>query len=303
MAGGAARAARVCRRGERLARGRDRDRRLAARRAVQPARRAHRGHRRRLEGLRPLDSVLRPARRRSVRARSCSGGGADIARRPASRSPRRTSRPSRRRSPPRRGRARRGRSRARGAIDAVVTAAASSTLDLCAELARLAPFGLGNPASTLLAPGCELAELATVGDGKHLRFRVRRDGGDARQRDRVRRRGRGSTRCGPTAARTSRSGSRRTTGTAQSSPQLVVRRIFARGAALPRAARLARRRMEETRCVTRRGARRDLRRARSRRGRSAPRPARVGAVPRAARRPSRRSPKPRDPGRSGAFAD
>ena len=28
----------------------------------------------------------------------------------------------------------------------------------------------------LLAPACELADLATVGDGKHLRFRVRRDG-------------------------------------------------------------------------------------------------------------------------------
>jgi hypothetical protein len=43
----------------------------------------------------------------------------------------------------------------------------------------LAPFGLGNPAPVLLAPGCGLAELATVGDGKHLRFRVRRDGRDA----------------------------------------------------------------------------------------------------------------------------
>jgi hypothetical protein len=32
---------------------------------------------------------------------------------------------------------------------------------------------------TLLAPGCELGDLATVGEGKHLRFRVRRDGSDA----------------------------------------------------------------------------------------------------------------------------
>src|SRR6185437_11057161 len=31
----------------------------------------------------------------------------------------------------------------------------------------------------LLAPGSGLSELATVGDGKHLRFRVRRDGRDA----------------------------------------------------------------------------------------------------------------------------
>ncbi len=64
-------------------------------------------------------------------------------------------------------------------IDAVVARGADLSLDLCAELARLAPFGLGNPAPTLLAPGCALAELATVGDGKHLRFRVRRDGRDA----------------------------------------------------------------------------------------------------------------------------
>ncbi len=53
------------------------------------------------------------------------------------------------------------------------------TLDLCAELARLAPFGLGNPNVTLLLAGCELAELNTVGDGKHLRFRVRDDGRDS----------------------------------------------------------------------------------------------------------------------------
>src|SRR5438132_4152596 len=63
-------------------------------------------------------------------------------------------------------------------IDAVVPRGVELSLDLCAELGRLAPFGLGNPAPTLLAPGCGLAELATVGDGKHLRFRVRRDGRD-----------------------------------------------------------------------------------------------------------------------------
>jgi single-stranded-DNA-specific exonuclease len=65
------------------------------------------------------------------------------------------------------------------AIDAVVARGADLSLDLCAELARLAPFGLGNPAPTLLVPGCGLGALATVGDGKHLRFRVRRDGRDA----------------------------------------------------------------------------------------------------------------------------
>jgi hypothetical protein len=31
----------------------------------------------------------------------------------------------------------------------------------------------------LLAPGCELGDVATVGEGKHLRYRVRRDGADA----------------------------------------------------------------------------------------------------------------------------
>jgi single-stranded-DNA-specific exonuclease len=63
-------------------------------------------------------------------------------------------------------------------IDAVVARDAELSLDLCSELARLAPFGLGNPAPVLLAPGCGLAELATVGDGKHLRFRIRREGRD-----------------------------------------------------------------------------------------------------------------------------
>jgi single-stranded-DNA-specific exonuclease len=64
------------------------------------------------------------------------------------------------------------------AIDAVVARGADLSLDLCAELGRLAPFGLGNPAPTLLAPGCGLADLATVGEGKHLRFRIRREGRD-----------------------------------------------------------------------------------------------------------------------------
>jgi single-stranded-DNA-specific exonuclease len=63
-------------------------------------------------------------------------------------------------------------------VDGIVPRDTALTLDLCNELARLAPFGLGNPAVTLLAPGCELGGLATVGEGKHLRFRVRRDGAD-----------------------------------------------------------------------------------------------------------------------------
>src|SRR5918994_1942832 len=57
-------------------------------------------------------------------------------------------------------------------VDAVV-AGDELTLELCAELGRLAPFGLGNPGVTLLLPSSELAEVATTADGKHMRFRVR----------------------------------------------------------------------------------------------------------------------------------
>ena len=64
-------------------------------------------------------------------------------------------------------------------VDAVLPRGASLTLDLAAELGRLAPFGLGNPEVTLLAAGCELADLQTVGEGKHLRVRVRQGGRDA----------------------------------------------------------------------------------------------------------------------------
>jgi single-stranded-DNA-specific exonuclease len=66
-------------------------------------------------------------------------------------------------------------------IDAVVPTAAL-TLDLAQELERLAPFGLGNPDVTLLVAGVEAVDATTVGEGKHLRFRVRqrgRDGGSA----------------------------------------------------------------------------------------------------------------------------
>ena len=110
-------------------------------------------------------------------------------------------------------------------IDGVVARGTRLTLDLCAELAQLAPFGLGNPEVTLLAPGCELGELATVGEGKHLRFRVRRDGADA-----------GSAIAFGSGARLDvyrqpgrwdvafRLAENRWNGTV--SPQLVVRRIF-----------------------------------------------------------------------------
>jgi single-stranded-DNA-specific exonuclease len=56
-------------------------------------------------------------------------------------------------------------------VDAVVRGR-ELTLELCEELERLAPFGLGNPNVTLLAVGCELSELGAVGEGKHLRLAV-----------------------------------------------------------------------------------------------------------------------------------
>jgi single-stranded-DNA-specific exonuclease len=110
-------------------------------------------------------------------------------------------------------------------VDAVLPRGAKLTLDLCEELRRLAPFGLGNPDVTLLAPGCELGDLATVGDGKHLRFRVQRDGRDAggaiafgqgTKLDRFRRVGRYDV--------AFRLQENRWNGTV--APQLVVRRVF-----------------------------------------------------------------------------
>jgi single-stranded-DNA-specific exonuclease len=112
----------------------------------------------------------------------------------------------------------------RTVVDAVVPGSRLG-LDLCGELARLAPFGLGNPGVTLLVDGCELTELGTVGDGKHLRFRVRHRGRDAgsaiafgvgAQLDRFRRVGRYDV--------AFRLQENRWNGTV--APQLVVRRIF-----------------------------------------------------------------------------
>ncbi len=108
-------------------------------------------------------------------------------------------------------------------VDAVVHGH-ELTLDLAEELERLAPFGLGNPGITLLAPACELTELELVGDGKHLRLavvanRVRSGAiafGQGGQLDRLRRAGRFDV--------AFRLGANRWNGSV--SPQLVVRRIF-----------------------------------------------------------------------------
>jgi single-stranded-DNA-specific exonuclease len=109
-------------------------------------------------------------------------------------------------------------------VDAIVPGAAL-TLGLCAELRRLAPFGLGNPGVTLLVAGCELADLTAVGDGKHLRFRVSDARGPAgtaiafglgSQLDRLQRVGHYDV-----AFRLQEN-----TWNGTTSPQLVVRRIF-----------------------------------------------------------------------------
>jgi single-stranded-DNA-specific exonuclease len=63
-------------------------------------------------------------------------------------------------------------------VDAVVSAQ-DLTLELAEELGRLAPFGLGNPDVTLLVPATHAVTPATVGEGKHLKFRVRQHGRDA----------------------------------------------------------------------------------------------------------------------------
>jgi single-stranded-DNA-specific exonuclease len=108
-------------------------------------------------------------------------------------------------------------------VDAVVRGP-ELTLELCEELDRLAPFGLGNPGVTLLAVGCELSELDAVGDGKHLKLAVTADRarsgaiafGQGTQLDRYRRPG-----LYDVAFRLS---ANRWNGSV--SPQLLVKRIF-----------------------------------------------------------------------------
>jgi single-stranded-DNA-specific exonuclease len=108
-------------------------------------------------------------------------------------------------------------------VDAVVRGT-ELTLDLCTELERLAPFGLGNPGVTLLAVGCEISELGAVGEGKHLKLAVTADGarsgaiafGQGGQLDRYRRPVRYDV--------AFRLAANQWNGTV--SPQLVVKRIF-----------------------------------------------------------------------------
>ena len=114
-------------------------------------------------------------------------------------------------------------------IDAIVPGSAL-TLALATELDRLAPFGLGNPDVTLLVPSCEAVQPGVVGEGKHLRFRVRhgdRDVGSAiafglgGQLDRLRRLDGGRPVRYDLVCRLKEN---RWNGTV--APQLVIRRLF-----------------------------------------------------------------------------
>jgi len=109
-------------------------------------------------------------------------------------------------------------------VEAVVSAG-DLTLELAQELERLAPFGLGNPDVTLLVPASQPVTPTTVGEGKHLRFRVLQHGRDAGtaiafgqggQLDRLRATGLFDVAC--------RLKENHWNGTVV--PQLVVRRIF-----------------------------------------------------------------------------
>jgi single-stranded-DNA-specific exonuclease len=109
-------------------------------------------------------------------------------------------------------------------VDAIVSAE-DLTLELAQELDRFAPFGLGNPDVTLLVPATQAVGPATVGEGKHLRFRVRQQGRDAgtaiafglgTQLDRLRATGLFDVAC--------RLKENHWNGTV--APQLVVRRLF-----------------------------------------------------------------------------
>jgi single-stranded-DNA-specific exonuclease len=56
-------------------------------------------------------------------------------------------------------------------VDAVV-AGDAVRLELAEELARLRPFGSGNPGVNLLLPAARVAELRPMGEGRHARFTV-----------------------------------------------------------------------------------------------------------------------------------
>ncbi len=64
-------------------------------------------------------------------------------------------------------------------VDAVVSGAELG-MDLAEELTKLAPFGKGNPAVSLMITGAVLRDVRPMGEGKHARFTVESDGVHAR---------------------------------------------------------------------------------------------------------------------------
>ena len=64
-------------------------------------------------------------------------------------------------------------------LDAVVPGDAL-TLGLAEELERLAPFGHGNPAVSLLVPAAQLADPRAIGEGRHVAFTLHAGGARSR---------------------------------------------------------------------------------------------------------------------------
>jgi single-stranded-DNA-specific exonuclease len=64
-------------------------------------------------------------------------------------------------------------------VDAVVPGSALD-MDLAEELARMAPFGRGNPGISLMVSDATFAAPRAMGEGRHVRFEVRSDGARAR---------------------------------------------------------------------------------------------------------------------------
>ncbi len=64
-------------------------------------------------------------------------------------------------------------------VDAVV-GGEQLGMELAEELAKLAPFGRGNPAVSLMVRGAVLRDVRLMGEGKHARFTIESDGVHAR---------------------------------------------------------------------------------------------------------------------------
>ncbi len=158
--------------------GRHRDRRLADRRPSSPAGADDRAGRRTRHGLRSLDPRVRPARRpRRVRRALERHGGHRAA---AGCTVRRDQVDALRSAFEAHAAAVLAPSDfvPRERVDAVVGGEALG-MPLAEELARLAPFGIGNPRPSLLVPAARLTDPRQMGEGKHVRFTVESGGARA----------------------------------------------------------------------------------------------------------------------------